>query len=320
MAFKNLESRFNENVNKLYAGATSKFDNGVASNGKADAPLIVRKPGDGQVGIKLEGRSLPVVSAAQDLKRLTLFQLSKPGLLFLAKQQLLQSGNTFKFTRPINPAFVVANAIPFLHIKRNLRPFGELTGRTDTSYNNVKKMGTMQKESYDKLVKWKLPTYVSDYLTLEEGGSAAAKSKSGLLGKIGSALKNLVVSKLKSSIGNKLSQAFSPLTPAISAVNPFLKRNIGEENSWAESRPELENKSVISYVNQANALYQRVHDLDDKKDQFIKYFSAGRATSNGKFPGGIPGLSVGEETAGVTSVNRKNSIDAERKVFKQKIS
>ena len=136
MAFKNLEQRFNENVIKLYAGSTSKFDNGIASNGKADAPLIVRAPGKGY-WTKYEDRSLPVQSTIQDVKRLTLFQLSKPGLLFLAKQQLLQTGNTFELTRALNPAFVVANAVPFLHVKRNLRPLNELAGKTDTSYENV---------------------------------------------------------------------------------------------------------------------------------------------------------------------------------------
>jgi hypothetical protein len=304
MAFKNLEQRFNENVNRLYTGATYKFDNGIASNGKADAPLIVRAPGKGYWS-KFEDRALPIQSTIQDVKRLTLFNLSKPGLLFLAKQQLLQTGNTFKFTRVINPTFVIANAVPYLHVKRNLRPFNELAGKTDTSYNNVKKMGTMQTESYDKLAKWKMPTYVSDHLNIE------VKSKSNLFNKVGSLIKN--------TVGNKLASAFSPITNTISALNPLLKRNVGEEKSWEQSRPELAKDSIITQVNIANSLYQQIHVEVDNK--FIKYFSAGRTQPTEKtYAGGISSLTVGEETAGVISVNRKNSLDIERKVFKQKIS
>jgi hypothetical protein len=304
MAFKNLEQRFNENVNKLYAGATLKFDNGVASNGKADAPLITRAPGKGY-WTKYEDRALPIQSTIQDVKRLTLFQLSKPGLLFLAKQQLLQSGNTFKFTRIINPAFVIANAVPFLHIKRNLRPLSELVGKTDTSYNNVKNMGTMQTESYDKLARWKMPTYISEHLNVE------SKSKSNLFAKIGSLIKN--------TVGNKLASAFSPITNTISALNPLLKRNVGEEKTWETSRPELARDSIITQVNISNALYQQIHAEVDNK--FIKYFSAGRTLPTEKtYAGGIASLTVGEETDGVVSINRKKSLDIERKVFKQKIS
>lgn len=233
MAFKNLENRFNENVNKLYGGAKSKFDNGIASSGKADAPLIVREPGDGQVGIKLEGRSLPVVSAAQDLKRLTLFQLSKPGLLFLAKQQLLQTGNTFEFTRAVNPAFVVANAIPFLHIKRNLRPLAELIAKTDTSYANVRTMGQMQFGTYNTL---KSKNVLPQLL-----GNSSTDKKS----RLGTALKSALLGPLKS--------LKDTVTGTLSAISPFQRRNVGEqggikigpatdkwnENSWKLSRPEL---------------------------------------------------------------------------------
>jgi hypothetical protein len=222
MAFKNLESRFNENVNKLYAGATLKFDNGVASNGRTDAPLIVRKPGKNQVGIKLEGRSLPVVSAAQDLKRLTLFQLSRPGLLFLAKQQLLQTGNTFEFTRALNPAFVVANTVPFLHVKRNLRPLNELFGKTDTSYTNVKSMGQLQISTYNKFKSTAAPVFGEIKFNRPGVGKALT---SRLLGPL-NALKDTALG-------------------AISAFTPNQKRNIGELidkwgiESWKVSRPEL---------------------------------------------------------------------------------
>lgn len=149
MSFKTLEDRFNEKVNDIYAAAQLKFEGGLPSTGRFDDPLLTRRPGDGQFGLKQEGRSLPFTSAPRDLKRITLFTLSPSGLLFLAKQQLLQTGNTFAHTRVINPAFAVGNTIPFLHLKRNLRITRELFGKTDTSTENLRKMGGLQRETYD---------------------------------------------------------------------------------------------------------------------------------------------------------------------------
>lgn len=156
MSFKTLQQRYEEKVNDLYRGATSKFENGRPSRGANDDPLIVRKVGDGYFGgiSRALGRFLPVSSAFQDVKRLTLFTFSVRGAIFLGKQALLQTGNTFESTRLLNPAFTVANAVPFLHIRRFLTP-GALTsgliGKTDTSTPNVRGMGQLQQATYDKL-------------------------------------------------------------------------------------------------------------------------------------------------------------------------
>lgn len=170
MSFKNLEKRYNETVKELYAGATTKFDNGVPSNGRNDDPLIVRKPGQGYWTFA-ESRSTPVTSAIQDVKRLTLFTSSRRGVSFLLKQQLLQTGNTFESTRLINPVFHIANAVPFLHVKRMVdvpitaggvvrslvgdnaitrRLFG--SGAQKTDYVSLRKIGQLQQETYNKAV------------------------------------------------------------------------------------------------------------------------------------------------------------------------
>jgi hypothetical protein len=152
MSFKNLQQRFQETVDKLYQGSQLKFDGGKPSTETNDDPLIVRRPGAGY-WIRSEGRGLPIASAAQDVKRLTLFTESRRGILFLAKQQLLQTGNTFADTRLVNPAFVIGNAVPFLHIRRGLRPirgeFGIFASR-DTVYANIRKRGQLQIETYNK--------------------------------------------------------------------------------------------------------------------------------------------------------------------------
>jgi len=155
MAFTNLEKRYNQTVNKLYKGATTKFENGKPSTGRNDDPLVVRRVGDGYFGgaSRALGRALPVTSALQDVKRLTLFTFSVRGVTFLLKQQLLQTGNTFEQTRLINPVFAIGNAVPFLHLRRHLRPLNTLLKKTDTSYSNVRKLGQLQKSTYDSFTK-----------------------------------------------------------------------------------------------------------------------------------------------------------------------
>ena len=259
MSFKSLEQRFNENVNTLYAAATTKFENGKSSLGTSDDPIIVRKPSAGYWGA-MESRSTPIRSAAQDLKRLTLFQLSPDGLKFLAKQQLLQTGNTFEFTRALNPAFIVGNAVPFLHIKRNLRPLNELVGKTDTSYANVKSMGQLQVSTYNKL---KSITSAHPFST------ATGFSRPGA----GSALKSRLLAPL-----NALKDT---VTGAISAFNPNQKRNIGElgadkwgPQSWTGSRPEL-----VNYVDSIQSTQRKFQSNRDKL--FVKYFDTPRDENGG---------------------------------------
>jgi len=218
MSFKNLEQRYNENVDKLYGAAKYKFDNGRASRGANDDPLIVRRPNDGYFGgaSRALGRSLPVSSAFQDVKRITLFTASVRGVVFLLKQQLLQTGNSFEQTRLINPLFTIgAAAAPGLgnlvRMRRHLRPItggpgGPLLGRTDTTYANVKKIGQLQKETYEQWIADKSPVKF---------------------------LKKIPV------IGQTLS-AFTA------------KKNIGEdlgygEEGWAKTRPEL-GKTSADYI------------------------------------------------------------------------
>jgi hypothetical protein len=228
---------------------------------------------------------------------LTLFQLSRPGLLFLAKQQLLQTGNTFEFTRALNPAFVVANAVPFLHIKRNLRPLKELTGKTDTSYANVRTMGQLQNGTYNKLKSKSIVPFI-----LLSVGVPPTPSSRSFLGNLGSSL----LSPLKS--------LKDTVTGTLSAFNPFQKRNVGElkdnwgPSSWVVSRPELvtyvKQMQISHILNQKKALNDTITvsgirtgagagattdvysdfeiiPVDQKIIRFIKYFDPGQSLSTG---------------------------------------
>lgn len=159
MAFKTLEQRFNEKVNQLYAGATLKFDNGKRSTGTFDEPFIVRRVGDGYFGAasRALGRFLPVASAVEDVKRVTLFTFNSRGLVFLAKQALLQTGNTFEKTRVLNPVFAVAAAATpgagnIVRVRRHLLPLKTLLTKTDPYSGDLLdtwKKGMLQETTYD---------------------------------------------------------------------------------------------------------------------------------------------------------------------------
>lgn len=211
MSFKNLEERYNATVDSLYSAAQNKYQGGTKSTGLGDDPIITRRVGDGYWGFG-ENRSTPVRSAITDVERLSLFSIKPQGLLFLAKQQLLQTGNTFKFTRLLNPTFAIGNAVPFLHVRRQLRPInGQLfgVGQTDTSYSNLRKIGQLQTETYD------------DFKTLPTLG--------GLIKKV-----------LPSPLVNTVS--------AFTAKRNVGDKYGYEEAGWKKSRPELgDNELFLPY-------------------------------------------------------------------------
>lgn len=300
MAFKSLEQRFNERVNELYAGATNKFDGGKTSTGRNDDPLIVRAPGKGYWTFA-EGRSLPVQSSINDVKRLTLFTLSQRGILFLAKQQLLQTGNTFEQTRLINPLFVIGNAVPFIHVRRHLRPVKNLVGKTDTSHANVKKLGQLQVGTYNTAKKWEMPQYIKEHLALSAQSTGTEQKPQSLL----KSFLNKVGSKLQST----LASAVSPITNTISAVTA--PKNIGEREPWENSRPEIStvfNKAVDA----SNAIYQsRTREWfealpnGDSVDRvpFVKYFTS---------PDGVSTLNATEARSNQISVNAKTIAESKK--------
>jgi len=68
--------------------------------------------------IKDDNRAVPVVSALRDKERISKFLKSSDGILFIAKQTLLQTGNTFVTTKLYNPISPLLNVVPFIHARR----------------------------------------------------------------------------------------------------------------------------------------------------------------------------------------------------------
>lgn len=68
--------------------------------------------------IKSDNQSIPVVSTLRDKERISKFLKSSDGVLFIAKQALLQTGNTFVTTKLYNPISPLLNVVPFVHARR----------------------------------------------------------------------------------------------------------------------------------------------------------------------------------------------------------
>jgi hypothetical protein len=118
-----LADLFNEKSQDIYKRFSAKKE-------PSDQPYISIRPDtdDARSRIKDDNRSLPFVSKARDTQRVSKFLRSSDGVLFLAKQALLQTGNTFENTKVINPAEFLLNATPFLHIRRHLGVLDRTSG------------------------------------------------------------------------------------------------------------------------------------------------------------------------------------------------
>ena len=143
MAFTTLEERFNQVSRQIY--------NRYAPSG--DQYVSIKPDTAGVFGsesrIKNDSRSVPTVSTARDVRRVTTFWNSPEGRLFIGKQLLLQTGNTFAETRLYNPINILLTAVPFIGtgITRHVgKPIGVNTLKTPT--RDLR--GGLQQETIDK--------------------------------------------------------------------------------------------------------------------------------------------------------------------------
>lgn len=125
MAFETLADKYNLKSREIYA----RFSN--------PEQLVEIKPASDLSRERIidDNRSLPFRSTRRDITRISRLLVSEnPGRLFLAKQILLQTGNTFAETRIYNPTSPLTNVVPFLHRPRQFKPPTEKRGalQTDT--------------------------------------------------------------------------------------------------------------------------------------------------------------------------------------------
>lgn len=137
MAFTTLAQRFEQRSKDIYGKLAPS----------SDQPVVVKIDTDGVFGsrsrIVSDTRALPVVSTIRDAKRIGSFLTSPEGVLYTAKQLLLQTGNTFSTTKTYNPLTPIIHTVPFIHKSRHIRrgtaesnPSGLLQNATVTNINN----------------------------------------------------------------------------------------------------------------------------------------------------------------------------------------
>jgi hypothetical protein len=127
MAFKNLQERFLAAEKALYSKYSTK-------DGSPNQPYLEFKPTDPTAeDTRNDSRFLPIGSVKRDTIRLGTYLKSNDGLLWLASQEIMQTGNTFSETRLFNPLFVIGNVVPGLHISRILTGQNDFAVKGDQS-------------------------------------------------------------------------------------------------------------------------------------------------------------------------------------------
>lgn len=149
MAFETLADKYNQTRRNIY----ERYSN--------PEQLVEIKPDSERSRDRVidDTRSLPIRSTIRDAERISKFlvtnpiasrvrsltrvssylKIQDPGLLFIGKQLLLQTGNTFAETRIFNPSSPLVNTVPFLHYPRQLGSQflrrGALQNETVSSFN-----------------------------------------------------------------------------------------------------------------------------------------------------------------------------------------
>ena len=114
MPFETLAERFEATSKDIYGRFAPQTPN-------SNQPFVSVKPDTdaARSRIKDDIRLFPTgVSVSRDYTRISKFLTSGDGALFIAKQYLLQSANTFANTKIYNPASPLLNTVPGVHAKR----------------------------------------------------------------------------------------------------------------------------------------------------------------------------------------------------------
>lgn len=185
-----------------------------------------------------EDQSNPIsLSAQRDVKRMIRFSTSGRGLIFLAKQQALQSANTFSETRLYNPANITIHAVPFIHEPRHINLRGgiieSILESVGTEFGQPDSQTTLQKETVNRI---ELNNVNSPVLN-------RMKSKGGILSGTPSPASGFNLKSSVIQLGKDLiNQVISPITDTISGINAQL------DGGHASARPEISNDRSEYYT------------------------------------------------------------------------
>ena len=206
-----------------------------------------------------EDQSNPLsLSARRDISRI--FEFSKKNVLFLGKQQLLQSSNTFAQTRLYNPLNLQIHSIPFVHKSRHLnikQTIESILGSGDI----YEKYARLQEETVDSLT--------------SDSGTALtrARSRYGIL--YSDATNNIGVTikqRIRNVAINFLNKIFSPINGTLTGIRAQYT------NPTSAERPETLVDYYDKMVSVGHGNYGiTYHVYDYNQHQYVELLKTDRA-------------------------------------------
>jgi hypothetical protein len=141
MTLKTLEQRFNETAKDIYNRFQPDRDQLVSIKPDTNGVFGSRSR------VKDDTRALPTTSFVRDSRRISNFLKSPQGRLYIGKQAVLQTGNTFEQTRIYNPLsnIRIPNALRIKRYIGNDTSRGLLQSSTLTSFSATGKINTEAK-------------------------------------------------------------------------------------------------------------------------------------------------------------------------------
>jgi hypothetical protein len=138
MTLKTLEQRFNETSKDIYNRFKPDRDQLVSIKPDTNGVFGSRSR------VKNDTRALPTTSFVRDSRRISNFLKSPQGRLYIGKQAVLQTGNTFEQTRIYNPLsnIRIPNALRIKRYIGNDTSEGLLQSSTITSFSGTGKTAT----------------------------------------------------------------------------------------------------------------------------------------------------------------------------------
>ena len=273
--------------------------------------------------MKQDSRQVPIVSGPRDEKRIGGFLKTTPGILFLAMQQTLQGGNTFKQTRRYDPTSALTATA-----KYTLASLTNPLERIDRILNvNTDNAGRLQQETVIDTQKLALSRYTG-------GGQVRGSNRTSLLGRtITTAASRFVQDVLNKTnvnvFGKKINlgqlgrtistyaQTLNSIARSIGIDNATLKENqtaydkLINENLW----PLVNDKPINAtrnFFNEKDAYIKKAQEnlkkITTKQGKlYINTFTApypgevGNYRSSATYTDDVKGINNVGESNGITS-------------------
>jgi hypothetical protein len=201
-----------------------------------------------------EDQSNPIsLSARRDFNRMFQFNKSVQGLVFLGKQQFLQTGNTFAQTRLYNPLNVQIHSVPFVHMSRHV----DVNQTVESLFG-----GSSDPERYARL-----QIETSDAAKIR--GQSRAQGRGGIL--------NLSDTSPQVSVRNIRSRLIDTFTVSLRQAASGFSAQFTSPTLGEDDRPEIDFAFYDKMVNKYRGKFQLINsNIFDSPAKLPKFQSLGQ--------------------------------------------